>query len=256
MGLVHHEVRLPRAAPLLACGWIGDGGGARVLPDACVDVVLSAGRLVVAGPATMAVEVAPTPGHHRCGVRFRVGAAGAGLGLPVDELLDVDVELEDLWGAGGRRPSEQVAGQPEATTALSVLVRGLARPRAEIDTIARQAALLVRGRGVADIAGELGLSERHLRRRVQRSVGYGPATLARVLRLQRFLGAAGLSPGLSLSHLAAAAGYADQAHLSRDCRALTGLTPSALRATGARPAGEAMSGSFKTPTRSRATVQR
>lgn len=73
--------------------------------------VLSAGRLVVAGPATSAVEVAPTPGQHGCGVRFRVGAAGAALGAPVDVLRDLTVSLEDLWGqpagatfecAGGR----------------------------------------------------------------------------------------------------------------------------------------------------------
>ncbi len=51
--------------------------------------------------------------------------------------------------------------------------------------------------------------------------GYGPKTLDRVLRLQRFLA---LGPGRTeppgWPELAADAGYADQAHLGHDCRAL------------------------------------
>ncbi|WP_254896844.1 helix-turn-helix domain-containing protein [Amycolatopsis sp. Hca4] len=67
------------------------------------------------------------------------------------------------------------------------------------------------------------VSDRQLRRRFTQAVGYGPATYLRISRFQR---AVALAPRLSgLAALAAAAGYADQAHLSRDCRALTGLTP-------------------------------
>ncbi|WP_244211094.1 helix-turn-helix domain-containing protein [Amycolatopsis kentuckyensis] len=67
------------------------------------------------------------------------------------------------------------------------------------------------------------MSERRLRRRFVQAVGYGPATYLRVSRFQR---AVALAPHVcGLAALAAAAGYADQAHLSRECRALTGLTP-------------------------------
>ncbi|MBL0802391.1 AraC family transcriptional regulator, partial [Streptomyces albidoflavus] len=54
----------------------------------------------------------------------------------------------------------------------------------------------------------------------------GPKTLARILRLARAreLGAT----GLSAAEVAHRAGYADQPHLSREVRALTGLTPGAL----------------------------
>ena len=70
-----------------------------------------------------------------------------------------------------------------------------------------------------------------------------PRTLARVLRFQRFLGAA-RSPnpgGRDLARLAAETGYADQAHLTRDSRRLTGLPPAALldwEARRATPAAE------------------
>lgn len=64
-----------------------------------------------------------------------------------------------------------------------------------------------------------------LRRRFVQAIGYGPTTYLRVSRFQRAVSLAMRAPGLAA--LAAAAGYADQAHLSRDVRALTGLTPRA-----------------------------
>ncbi|MYW91622.1 AraC family transcriptional regulator [Amycolatopsis rubida] len=68
-------------------------------------------------------------------------------------------------------------------------------------------------------------SERQARRRFTLAVGYGPATYRRILRLHR---AIALAPAAAtLADLAVAAGYADQPHLIRECRALTGLTPGA-----------------------------
>jgi AraC-like DNA-binding protein len=84
-----------------------------------------------------------------------------------------------------------------------------------------------------DVAVDVGLSPRQLRRRCHAVVGYGPKTLQRVLRFRRFVTQvdAGLPAGQEahdLAALAAQAGYADQAHLTRECRALAGLTPAAL----------------------------
>jgi methylphosphotriester-DNA--protein-cysteine methyltransferase len=76
------------------------------------------------------------------------------------------------------------------------------------------------------LADELGFSERQLRRRFHAAVGYGPKTLQRVLRFRRFLARA--DAGEDLSRAALDAGYADQAHLTRDCARLSGLTPSRL----------------------------
>ena len=83
---------------------------------------------------------------------------------------------------------------------------------------------------VRDLARRFDLSERQLRRRIEVAVGYPPRTLARILRFQRFLGAARSSgsSGHDLARLATEAGYADQAHLTRDSRRLAGLPPGAL----------------------------
>jgi AraC-like DNA-binding protein len=61
-----------------------------------------------------------------------------------------------------------------------------------------------------------------------------------VLRFRRFLQLAEASAGVSqtggsvIAGLAAAAGYADQSHLTRECRRLAGATPARLLATRVR----------------------
>jgi AraC-like DNA-binding protein len=92
----------------------------------------------------------------------------------------------------------------------------------------------VGGPGVVAALAELaGLSERQLHRRCLAAFGYGPKTLDRVLRLQRFLALSRADPAEGLAELASRAGYADQAHLGHDCRALAGTTPSRLTTSGA-----------------------
>jgi AraC-like DNA-binding protein len=238
----------------IACVWIGDGSAVQVLPDACVDVVWTRGRLVVAGPATRPDLAPATPGQGRCGIRFRVGAAGAALGLPASELLDQMVPLEEIWGAAGRRLEDRVA---LAAHPVDALVAGVYdRVSGAGDDLVREAVVRLRGGedSVARLARATAVSERQLRRRFERGVGYGPRTLRRVLRFQRFLGLA--HGGGSLARLAADAGYADQAHLVRDCRSLAGMTPSALLAAGASAAGERgnMAETFKPAAASSATL--
>lgn len=230
----------------VACVWESGGTATRVLPDACVDIVWSQGRLIVAGPATAPVLAPATPGQGRCGVRFRVGLAGASLGLPASELLDESVGLAEVWGTAGKRLEDRVAA---ADAPLAALVGGVAERIADArEDLVRQAVLRMHGgeAGVAGLARGAALSERQLLRRFERAVGYGPRTLRRVLRLQRFLTLA--RAGRPLARLAAEAGYADQAHLSRDCGALTGLAPGALLAAGAGPAGEPLPAGSETLT--------
>jgi len=83
---------------------------------------------------------------------------------------------------------------------------------------------------VADLPALIGLGERQLRRRFQVAVGYEPKRLARILRLQRLLALAGRTPAGRgrLAALALAAGYADQAHMARECATLAGLAPGLL----------------------------
>jgi AraC-like DNA-binding protein len=219
----------PDLAAHVACVWTSVSRGGVIFPDGCVDIVWRGDRLVVAGPATGPLEGGVPVGAPVFGVRFRLGAAGAALGLPAEEFLDGTVPLGELWGI---ECEERVAsGGVEAL--VQVVREHVVEP---LDPLARAAALrLARpGARVAELGASLGMSERQLRRRFADAVGYGPKTLARVLRFQRFLA---LGPG-DLASLAFAAGYADQAHLTRECRRLSGRTPAELVASGAGAAGE------------------
>lgn len=98
------------------------------------------------------------------------------------------------------------------------------------DDLARAWALLTDRRGrirAGDLADEVGWSRRHLVTRFTGEFGMPPRDVA---RLHRFGAALALSRnGIAWSEVAARCGYADQAHLSREFRALAGQTPSQWR---------------------------
>jgi AraC-like DNA-binding protein len=227
------------------CGWtLGPvSGNGAVLPDGCMDIVWRQGRgVIVAGPDTAAVPASREPGSTVVGVRFRPGAGPAMLGLAASELRDLRVPLAEVWGDDAERLEESLDAAPDSPARLRLLQaeleRRLVRARSPDPLVAAAVVRLYSndpGR-VSAIADALGISERQLRRRFHAAVGYGPKTLARVLRFQRVLALAsrrGAARG-DLARLALDAGYADQAHMTAEVTRLTGEPPSRLLA--ARPA--------------------
>ena len=83
---------------------------------------------------------------------------------------------------------------------------------------------------VPALADAVGLGERHLRRRFAEAVGYGPKTFARVARFRAAL--TFVRAGEPLASAALAAGYADQAHMTREMSTLAGRPPGALAGPG------------------------
>lgn len=215
----HERAPHPALRPFVVCTWSDFSGPATgaVLPDGCIDVVWAGDDVVVAGPDTGPVLV--TSGGS-AGIRFRPGAAPAFLGVPASELRDRRVPLAALWGLA------QVPA-PSLVAIESALLRRLPAAGIVDEGVLSAARALQRGsRPVATIAGELDVDVRVLLRRFSAAVGYGPKTLDRVLRFQRALRLGWA--GVPLARLAAEAGYADQAHLSREVRRMAGTTPSEL----------------------------
>ncbi|MFE7526204.1 helix-turn-helix domain-containing protein [Kitasatospora sp. NPDC057542] len=199
-----------------------------VLPDGCMDLLWTQGRLLVAGPDTRAFRPGPGLRGPWAGVRFRPGAAPALLGVPAHELRDRRVELADLRPAAEvRLLTERIDAAPDPAAALEALaLRLAAEARPEDPLIRSVAASLAAGRSVAATAATVGLGARQLHRRSLAAFGYGPKTLARILRMQRALALA--RSGVPPAETAALAGYADQAHLARDVRQLAGMPMTAL----------------------------
>ncbi|WNM31017.1 helix-turn-helix domain-containing protein [Streptomyces sp. Li-HN-5-11] len=193
-----------------------------VLPDGCMDLLWSEGRLLVAGPDTRAYDPAG-PAAHWAGVRFFPGTAPTFLGVPAHEVRDRRVDLADLWPAAAvRRLRDRVGAAPDPAAALEEAALERAAGTGPVDPLlAHVVAALDAGRPVAVTARELGLGARRLHRRSLAAFGYGPKTLAKILRLQRALALA--RSGLPPAETAVRAGYADQPHMTRDVRELAGM---------------------------------
>jgi AraC-like DNA-binding protein len=210
---------------LVVCTWeqeVGSGHRQLIVPDGCLDLVFFAGReLTVAGADTRAREVEIPAGTHTAGIRLRPEAAGAVLGVPATELVDSQASAAEIWGREALRLEEALATAAPGRR-RQILAASVASRRASPDPlVAAAAARLSDGQArVADVAADLGISERQLQRRTRAAVGYGPKTLGRVARLARLRSAAG-----PLARRALDAGYASQAHMNDEVRRLTGLTP-------------------------------
>jgi AraC-like DNA-binding protein len=232
----YRELAPPMALrSVLDCLWVRvvPANGAppvRVLPDACSDLIWRSGEgALVAGPDTGPVVGPVAPGAVTVGARFRPGAGGPALAHPLDELRDMRVELHELLPALARRLDPDLT--PEAALRQVALAAGQLAEARPPDTLVGAAARSLANPHArsAAVAEELGMSERQLRRRFLANVGYGPKTLQRVLRFRRFLRQLDAAGGdADLARLAADCGFADQAHLTRECSRLAGLSPAAI----------------------------
>ena len=233
LGSQTYRERLASAgvAGLVSCVWVQQISAAapvyehRTVPSGSVEIscALGTGVVRVTGPQRGPVVELLAPGTTLVGVRFRPGVVRMILGLPASELVDLDVDLDRIWGrsseALGQRLAE-AASPDDATTLLEreIVARSIAGPGPDALVVAAVSRLQPwRGATVGDLTAEGFISARQLHRRFVAALGYGPKTLQRILRFQAFLALshAHADDG-SLARLAADAGYADQAHLERE----------------------------------------
>ena len=206
-------------------GHDGLGPSSAVLPDGCTDLMFDGRDLTIAGPDRRSFTGFASPRF--VGLRMSSGIGPSLWGVPGNELVDQRVLLRDLWPADEvDRLTSLVANADDAGLVLEQIAarRWRANPpdRAMVDI----AVALRRGMSVAEVAAHAGYSERQLHRRSLVAYGYGAKTLGRILRLNGALDEA--RSGTAFVTVAALWGYADQAHLSREVRALTGETLTSL----------------------------
>jgi AraC-like DNA-binding protein len=234
----------PPIAGLASCVWVqqvspeGPAYPHRTVPNGCVEVACVKGTDVVSlvGPRREPVVERLPPGSTVVGVRFRPGVPAEVLGASTPELLGLAVELDQVWGRSSATVAERIALAATPADAARVLEQEImARCAAAADPdplVAETVGRLQpwRRAEIGELASELFISPRQLRRRCIAAFGFGPKTLHRILRFQGFLALtqAFQRHEVGLGWLAAAAGYFDQAHLTRECLALTGLTPAAF----------------------------
>lgn len=168
-------------------------------------------------------------------VNFTPLGAWRFFGLPMSEIASRMVSVDDLPDRSIRDLKLRLTGLPSAALRLDLVtafvVDRLTRSEAR-DAATEAAYRLMHTRNgdirISTIAERLDWSRKHLADRFRTTIGVSPKTLARIMRFNHAQAMA--RAGGDWADIAAACGYADQAHLAREFHELSGSTPTAWKA--------------------------
>jgi AraC-like DNA-binding protein len=202
----------------------------RLFPDGCVDLVWNGRDLIASGPSDIAMIGRLQSETTNIGLRLHAGAAGAVLGVPAWWLRRRTVRLRDVRSSTVvpiEAALTRAATNAERRLVLEAMIVQIAK-RSLNDAVREAVARLNDPTAqIRLLAAHLSIGERELRRVFAENVGLSPKALQRVLRFNRLLKRL---PELAARHMSAASlaadlGYADQAHMSRECRRIAGESP-------------------------------
>ncbi|MBK9386307.1 MAG: helix-turn-helix transcriptional regulator [Planctomycetes bacterium] len=222
----------------------------RIVADGCMELVVHLGdryarldeqgraheqpRVLLAGQLEGPLLLRPGRTSAIAAIRFQPWGAAALRGVAPRELLGETLALESLLGAEAERLADALARSRDVEARFEVLI---AWCRAHLDASPRIPSFLVaavrlaeRSAGklrVEELAKRAGCERRTLERAFDTWVGITPKVHSRVQRMQRVLASLQTPQRESLAALASRAGFADQAHLTREFLAFVGIAPSA-----------------------------
>lgn len=231
---LHDEYMLPCASTQLiialhdaAYTWRGNSSGA-------ASATWTHG--IVHGPQRSYFLSGPKPAGAIAGVSFRCGAAAAVLGVPMNELTDRHIPLDDLWAGCARSLRQRLLETAEPLALLRTLERELTwrltRPHPLHPAIALALADPVQGWGftrIAHVQRQTGYSPKHFIALFRGAVGLTPKHYFRLKRFALALHAMAGGAATTFADLAASLGYADQPHFTREFRGFAGITPAQYR---------------------------
>ncbi len=172
------------------------------------------------------------PGTSTVLVAFREGAAAPFFRLPLHELAQQSMGLEQLFARDQLAALlDDLHAAPSATACVrrvEAFLLAQLRPTAPDRLVQAALAHLRDTRGtvrIKDLAQHLGTSASPLEKRFRQTVGTTPKKFALLLRLQTAL--AQYRPGQSLTELSYAAGFYDQAHFIHAFQTFAGQAPAA-----------------------------
>ena len=231
----------------------GSNYRSRALPRGAATIVFDVGRrqrldfYTADGASRLAAPPAIVVGPHSASyitdiaadepvmaIHFRPGGAFPFLGVPLGDLEDAGVGLDEIWGRDGRELHERLIEASSPAARFGILEGFLLKrarfsvcrhPGVAVALAAIEADPSVR---MAEVGRLTGLSTKRMIGLFRAEIGLTPKAYARVRRLQaalRQLGA-GAAGG---ARIAADTGYFDQAHFVREFRSFTAMTPTQYR---------------------------
>jgi AraC-like DNA-binding protein len=225
----------------------GDGYRSRALPRGAATVIIDVGQRqrvdFYAADGRTRLEVPPAfvtgahtasyvsemPAHEPAmAIHFRPGGARPFFGIPLGELENGIVGLDDIWGRAGAELHDRLVEAPTVPARFDIVERFLlSRPwssgRRHPGVATALAAIEVNPSiQMAEIRDMAGMTTKRLIALFRAEVGLSPKAYARIRRLQAALRLLGSMNG---ARVAAQVGYFDQAHFVREFRSFTGMTP-------------------------------
>ena len=243
--------------PVVAEYWEVEGAMApfreSVVPNACVELMINLGpvhhlltddRRVacttawISGLQSQALQIETLLGTHLVSVRLWPLGARRVLGIPMREFANRVVDLESVMGpaAGSLRDAVLSARTPggrfhvlerfvRTRIAGGVAARPLARWLEETIAACHGSCRM------ETLANDAGFSRKHLSAVLQDQVGLSPKAYARIHRFLWVVGELRRHTAVDWLSLAHAAGFADQAHLSREFQRIAGANPTTFLRT-------------------------
>lgn len=220
----------------------------RIVPDGCMEMIFHAGdlyrqylpqetfivqpRYFIFGQITQPLEIAATGKTNIFAVRFHPDGSLPFINIPIHEMDNKAISLEQLFGDKGNALGELICAETNPGKQIVLVENFLLQQIQKQETSDRIAALSVqtlldlKGQlSVDELADQLQVHRRQLERKFATVIGLSPKQLAKIIRLQATLKMMGEKKYNSLTELAYENGYFDQAHFIKDFREFTGVTP-------------------------------
>ncbi len=210
------------------------------LPHPTVHLVVEAGRSGLAGPTTRRFIRTLEGRGWVLGVKFHPGGFRPFWRGPVAELADRVLPLEEAFGPEGAAFEAELLAMHgdeagRVACAEAFLLRRLPPPDAQAERVRHLVAEIERDRTlvrVEEVAARAGLGLRALQRLFAEYVGVSPKWVLGRYRLHEAMARLEAGTAPDLAALAAELGYFDQAHFTRDFKALLGRGPAAYARGG------------------------
>lgn len=221
-------------SPFISHYWLSHNQTAAshaILPDGCIDVVFEIGATTACrayGAATRQGECQVASGFHYLGIGIRPGQARHFLQLPAHCLTDGYLPITGMADLTAEALADDIASGHVFHRMDKAFCNWLARRPMHLDPVdwaVRNIDYCNGNARIDSLAIHVGLSQRQLERRFRDAVGLSPKTYAGIQRWRHARALLQARPKLPLVAIAADAGYADQSHMNRDFRRLSGQTP-------------------------------
>lgn len=186
----------------------------------------------VIGQLTQPLEIEPTGETGIFSVRFHPQGFLPYATIPIKEMQNKAVPLEQLFGKDGQEIEQKILNAETTQDRIELIEKFLSNHLADTETIdcivksTVETILTANGQlPIDELSKQVNINRRQLERKFSSAIGLSPKQLSKTIRLQATLKILLNKQFTSLTALAYEGDYYDQAHFIKDFKEFTGLTP-------------------------------